>query len=113
MPRSSARSSLVSRLTSKRRWSGDEARTVLEGLTASGLTVREFADRQGLDPQRLHRWRANLGEATAPAFVEIGRAPSTGAVEVVLRSGHVVRVNEGFSEVALRSVMAILGADEC
>jgi transposase-like protein len=113
VPRSLVRSTLVSGLRSKRRWSRDEAGTVLESLTASGLTVREFADREGLDPQRLHRWRGALSKDAAPAFVEIARAQSTGVVEVVLRSGHVVRVNEGFSEAALRRVVATLGADEC
>jgi transposase-like protein len=109
MPRSLFAGSLTARLSSKRRWSADEARSVLERLTASGLTVRQFAERQGVDPQRLYRWRSVIGEGPSPAFVEITRPTSTARVEILLRSGHVVRVSEGFSEEALRRVVAILG----
>lgn len=69
-----------------------------------------FAARHGLDAQRLYRWRTQLGAAsavTAPAFVEIKRAASA-AIEVVLRSGHVLRVPDGFGEETLRRVVATL-----
>jgi transposase-like protein len=74
--------------------------------------VREFAERHGLDAQRLYRWRAQLaspGSPPAPPFVEIKRSSSS-AIEVVLRSGHVVRVQEGFGEDAFRRVVAVLEA---
>jgi transposase-like protein len=100
--------SLVARLSLKRRWTVDDARSVLQRLTGSGLTVREFAEREGVDPQRLYRWRTVVGECSAPAFVEVARPMSAGPVEVLLRSGHVVRLNEGFSEETLRRVVAIL-----
>jgi len=72
--------------------------------------VREFAERHGVDVQRLYRWRAQLGYAatvTKPAFVEI-KAAGGQPIEVVLRSGHVVRVSDGFVEETLRRVVAVL-----
>jgi len=101
---------VLGRIVARRRWSAEEARTVLKRLDASGLSVREFAARHGLDAQRLYRWRAQLAMASsapAPAFIEI--KPAAGAaIEVVLRSGHVVRVRDGFGEEALRRVVAAL-----
>jgi transposase-like protein len=108
MPRSSAHS-LIAHVASKRRWTVDDARSILEGVTASGLTVREFAEREGVDPQRLYRWRSVIDERRGPVFVEVARPTPARPVEVLLRSGHVVRVSEGFPEEALRRVVAILG----
>jgi transposase-like protein len=79
------------RLSARRRWRAKEARAILKHLDTSGLSVREFAARYGLETQRLYRWRAQLaspGPAAAPPFVEIERSPGV-AIEVVLRSGHV------------------------
>ncbi|MEP6652624.1 MAG: transposase [Myxococcales bacterium] len=98
------------RFSSRRRWRAKEARAIMKHLDASGLSVREFADRHGLETQRLYRWRAQLASlsaAAAPPFVEIERSPNV-AIEVVLRSGHVVRVRDGFSEDALRRLVAVL-----
>ena len=57
--------------TKLRGLSDKEARAILKRLDASGLAVREFAARYGLDGQRLYRWRAQLaavGQTPAPAF---------------------------------------------
>jgi transposase-like protein len=111
MPRSS--SDLVPvRLVARRRWSAKEARTILKGLEVSRLSVREFAAQHGLEAQRLYRWRAQLaaaGAAIAPPFIEIKESAGE-AIEVVLRSGHVIRVKDGFGEDALRRVVAVLEA---
>jgi transposase-like protein len=112
MPRSLT-NLVPTRLSARRRWRAKEARAILKHLDGSGLSVREFAARYGLETQRLYRWRAQLaspGPATAPSFVEIGRSPGV-AIEVVLRSGHVIRVRDGFGEDALRRVVAVLEGD--
>src|SRR5262245_50424422 len=95
-------------LTTRRRWRAEDARAVLARLDSSGLSVPEFAARENLEPQRLYRWRAQLGAAGAngPAFIEIKRAAMT--IEVVLRCGLVVRVPEGFDEATLRRLVALL-----
>ncbi len=101
MPRSLA-GLVLGDVAARRRWSAEEARAVLKRLDASGLSVREFAARHGLDAQRLYRWRAQLAMAGSPAaaFIEI-KPPASTAIEVVLRSGHVIRVGDGFGEEAL------------
>lgn len=110
MPRSIARLVPLS-LLSRRRWSAEDARAILDRLDASGLSVREFATREGLDVQRVYRWRAQMrsprGSKEAPAFVEI-KAIAAASIEIVLRSGHVVRVRDGFGEDTLRRLVAVL-----
>jgi hypothetical protein len=44
---------------------------------------------------------------TTPTFVEI-KSIATVAIEVLLRSGHVLRVPDGFGEDALRRLVAVL-----
>jgi transposase-like protein len=112
MPRSLARLVGPAVLSSKRRWTPADARAVLAQLDASGLTIREFAERQGLDRQRLDRWRMRLGRARAPAFVEISASVRGGAIEVVLRAGHVLRVPDGFEAETLRRVVEILDVEK-
>lgn len=110
MPRSVARSVLGSILV-RRRWSAEEARQVLDMLDSSGLSAGEFAARTGVEAQRLHRWRRALGGgggAGTPAFVEIKPVAAATSIEVVLRSGHVLRVRDGFGEEALRRLVAVL-----
>jgi hypothetical protein len=59
--------------TVRRRWRAEDARTVLACLKSSGLSVPQFAAREHLDPQRLYRWRAQLGPGgtSTPRFIEI------------------------------------------
>src|SRR5690349_12049701 len=100
------------RLSARRRWNSEYARAVLKHLAASGMSVREFATRHGIDAQRVYRWRAQLGSVAAAttetaAFVEIKPAGGS-AIEVVLRSGHVVRVGDGSVEETLRRLVAAL-----
>ena len=111
MPRALEGRSMLATLTAKRRWSAVEARAVLDLQVASGLGLEHFAVAQGLDPQRLRRWRAQLGEEGPPSFVELTPLPalaSAPAIEVQLRSGRVVRVRDGFSAETLRRVVAAL-----
>lgn len=111
MPRPLNRQVLSSFLVRRRRWSRDEAREVLGRLEASGLSVREFAAREGLDRQRVYRWRAQLsagGPARVPAFVEVKTIIASSPIEVVLQSGHVIRVRDGFRAETLRQVISAL-----
>lgn len=98
----------------------------LAAWTASGLTAEEFAAKNGLTSQALKWWRWHLGaEAaraksvptakamTTTAFAEVVVAappptPPSGAFEVLLRSGQVVRVPAVFDAVALRRLIDAL-----
>ena len=77
--------------------------------------------REGLDPQRLRRWAHDLetvaepepAAALPPKFVEV-RPRAVEPVEVVLRSGRVLRVAESIDTAALvRLVEALERADPC
>jgi len=79
--------------------------------------MRAFAMREGLDPQRLYRWRRRLAtEAAAgateaiPVFVEL-RPRDVHPVEVVLRSGRVLRVAETIDPSALLRLARALEDD--
>jgi transposase-like protein len=108
MPRSLPRGLFRDSLQLKRRWTPDDARAVLGRLESSGLTVREFAEREGLDRQRLYRWRTQFGPTAVPTFVEIARPVRGAAIEVVLRSGHVLRVPAEFETETVRRLVEIL-----
>ena len=54
-----------------------EARDALEAQASSGLSMAEFAVREGLKVERLLRWRRELGATTivaSPPFVELRRS---------------------------------------
>src|SRR5580765_921327 len=107
MPDSGARRLRSARRGRSRPWSPDDARAALSRLERSGLALSEFAAREGLDRKRLYRWRAQLRRV--PTFVEITPAPAASSrIEVVLRSGHIVRVAEGFGQETLRRLLEIL-----
>lgn len=105
----------------RRRWTVAEAKEALAAQKQSGLTLRAFATREGLQPQRLERWRRRLAEGAAPPFEEITRpevvADTQGTVvaiaprerfEIVLRGGRVVRVPESFDTSALLRLLGVV-----
>lgn len=96
------------RPATRSRWTETEARAALAAQRSSGLSIKAFAVREGLDPQRLYTWNSRLKDSAAqPTFVEVPRhAPEY--VEIVLRSGRVLRVVESIDEAALRRLVAAL-----
>jgi transposase len=122
MPRAKSEASTAKR----QRWTREQARVVLEKHASSGLTVREFAERERLEPARLYRWRERLSLSTGQqlaasaasrperaAFVEV-RAHRPSRIELVLRTGHVLFVPDSFDPSALSRLVEILErAAEC
>ena len=97
-----------------RRWTKEEAVAALAALAASGPSMRAFASREGLDVQRLYLWRRKLEKKNKPArppFVEV-RASHSERVEVVLRSGRVLRCAEEISSSVLRRFIEALEEQE-
>jgi hypothetical protein len=89
-------------------------------MAQSRLGVTAFAIREGLDPQRLSRWRRRLGSPVSIEFEEVlptvlataldgsgVRAPQE-RLEVVLRSGRVVRVPDSFDARSLRRLLEVI-----
>jgi transposase-like protein len=105
-----------------RHWTFDEAKRVLSAFESSGLTLTAFAAREGLQPQRLYKWRRRLCEQAEPLkFSEVavsGASPTPFAAavavadfEVVLRSGLLVRFNAQFDPTALRRLLSVLDGE--
>jgi transposase-like protein len=122
MPRAKSHAST----TKRQRWTPEFARAILEKQASSGLTAREFAERERIEPSRLYYWRERLGvsigqqlaasAASMPeraAFVEV-RSHRPSRIELVLRSGHVLFVPDSFDASALGRLVEILErATEC
>src|SRR5262245_49186298 len=105
----------------RRRWTAEDAKQALRAWKQSGLQMRAFAAREGLDPQRLWRWRRQIGTPEEMAFEEIVRrdvapprageevVPAAGEpFEIVLGSGRRVRVPASFDATALRQLLTIV-----
>jgi transposase-like protein len=118
MPKRRAQSQ--STYLASRRWTAEEAGQALAAFEQSGMAIGAFAAREGLDPQRLARWRRRLvEEGEAPTFEEV-TAGVTGAplgrdadvpverFEIVLPSGCVVRVPASFETNALRRLLSVV-----
>ena len=103
-----------------------QMRRVLARWERSGLTLREFGQRQKIPPSTLSWWRqvfrrAGEHRSGAPArrpprnavvFTEVpcvAPSPKVPAIlEIVLRSGHVLRVPAGADTDTLQRVLGIL-----
>ena len=101
-------------LSRRRRWKITDARSALAALATSGLSLVEFARREGLEVQRLRRWQRRLARearprraAPAPALIEI-RPRRAEPIEIVLASGRMLRVTETVDVAALARMVAVL-----
>jgi hypothetical protein len=89
---------------------------------ASGLTAREFAEREGLHERSLTWWKWKLGSAVSDSAVSASttflpvhvvdlspaRVPAGEAFEVAFPNGRVVRVPPSFDDAALERLLAIV-----
>lgn len=97
---------------SRRRWTISDARAALAALKASGLSVEAFALREGIHVERLCRWRRRLSDRgptgeLPPEFVELHPTRAE-PIEIVLRSGRVLRISTAIDGSALERLVAIL-----
>jgi transposase len=103
----------------RRRWTVTDARAAVAALTASGLSLAVFARRENLQAQRLRRWSERLAREDrrppednelvprVPEVVEIRSRPAA-AVEIVLRSGRLLKVAETIDVAALTRLVSAL-----
>lgn len=90
---------------------------------ASGLNVRAFCRAEGLSEPSFYSWRRTIAERDAitttasstPAFVPLTVVPAAAppALELVLRSGHLLRIPHGCDPEQLRRVLAALEVASC
>ena len=117
MPKSSAEAICPLPDRSRLRWNRGEARAVVTAFEASGLSVEKFAEREGLKPERLARWKRKLDAgktSKGPKFIELRPAPAkldSARLELVLRSGHVLFFGESFDPAAFRRILELLERD--
>ncbi len=99
-------------------WRGTMARH-----EASGLSIRAFCEREGLSEPSFYQWRRELARRdrqssrpgrTGMAFVPVrvvpdeDKSPASGAIEIVLAGGRIVRVGARFDRETLAQVVAVL-----
>lgn len=121
---------MAARLGSTRSARAQQMRGVLEQWKRSGLTLREFGQQRSIPRTTLVWWRhvfrhasrkrreASDGRPCPPLRVPVGfhevqlaapvARPSPAVLEVVLRSGHVLRVAGGVEAATLQTVIAVL-----
>ena len=101
------------------RWTPADARLVLDAVTASGLTVAEFARQYEVDYQRLNSWRRRLAVPTTAErpleFVEFHAPPSlaspaTARYEIQLPGGEILRVEGALDPEAVGALLGVLRA---
>ena len=100
-----------------------QMRRVLAGWQRSGLTLREYGEKRGIPLSTLTWWRRVFRDAgaedgngssaeNAVGFTEVHKPtklPRTPAVlEIVLHSGHLVRVPAGADSATLQRVLQAL-----
>jgi hypothetical protein len=104
----------------RRRWTSRDAEAVLSAWRESGVSVSAFARQQGLEVERLLRWRRQVGSAAVqfhPVALVSGsrRRPSNhdGGVELVLRGGRRVAVQAGFDGALLEELVRVVEGWSC
>jgi len=100
------------------RWTAEEAGRVLRALEESGLSRREFCEREGLIPERLRRWQRKLGNrrtGSSPSRLElrpvqlVGLARTEGsAFDLELPTGVKLHVPCDFDEGSLTRLLGVL-----
>ncbi len=97
----------------------DEWKSWVEKWRASGLDRKAFARKHGLSYSGLFRWSQIFGEKTGVSlgFTEVrvreassGTSLEAGVIEIVGRSGWVVRVTGAVDVERLREVLEVVGS---
>ena len=119
---STSRSRKLSSYRTRRRWKAEDAQEALADLKKSGLSAAAFAEREGLSAARLLRWRRRLDEGTPapadfeefrprpipPSLIEAAKAVDLSKYGLVLPSGEVCRLPEGFTVEMLARLLYLL-----
>ena len=119
--------------TTRRRWSDEQKRAIVEEVDSTGTAVSKVARRHGIHSSQLFRWRRAFGAQTAievpraatfvPVIVQPCRhsqpsvqspAPSasskTGTIEIVISGGRTLRVGGDVDTSALVRIIDALEA---
>ena len=115
-------------MTTRRKWSAAEKRSIVAEIDAAGGSVSEVARKHGVHTSLLFRWRRDLAAApsrsdparsTSPVFLPVAlsppsppsapiRAPGSSVLEILLAGGRVVRVDADVDSAKLAAIVAEL-----
>jgi hypothetical protein len=116
MTRKQTRSSLA-RILKRRYWRGADAEVVLSAYRDSGLSLSAFCRRHGMRRQRLMRWRGLVAKDRPIEFHPIQvismSKPVGSGIELVLRTGHHVAVQQGFDPALLEELVRTVESWSC
>jgi hypothetical protein len=93
-------------------------RDLIADQARSGMTVREFAERRGINPSTLYWWRSRLCQPVAADLVPVeiverevvvhDRTVHTAAFELHLGESTTLSIPAGFDEAELRRLVRAL-----
>ncbi|MDX2288919.1 MAG: transposase [Hyphomicrobiaceae bacterium] len=112
-------------MTTRRKWSAAEKRSIVAEIEAAGGSVSEVARKHGVHTSLLFRWRRNLSAAasrseparsTSPVFLPVALSPPVAPIrtarssvlEIQLAGGRVVRVDADVDAAKLAAIVAEL-----
>jgi transposase len=124
---------IVTRGERRRNYTLEEKAQLLAETAEPGARVLEVAQRHGISPSLLHRWRREAegrpvrklarsvprlvpllvgapAEAARPEMAEVAGERTGGTIEVVLRNGRVLRVGAGVEAAMVARLAAALEA---
>jgi hypothetical protein len=97
-------------------------RKLIGGRAKSGLSIRAWCRRRGVNEVSFHWWRRELArrdtEPPQAAFIPVRVVPDNvpeahGGIEIVLSGGRLVRVNGHVDRQALADVLSVLETAPC
>jgi hypothetical protein len=117
---------IMARVQARRSAREQHWRGVFSDWKASGLSISAFCRNRDVSEASFYYWRRELGgrgrrvaqgnaaldSVTGPAFVPV-RVVAAEPIEVVIRSGQILRVSPTFDPAHLRAVVAALEAVPC
>ena len=102
------------------RWTEADAQSFLAGWRKSGVSLAAHCRARGVSYERVRRWRTKLEERETEPPIELRAVqvteaqPRRGAedelLEILLRSGHALRIPARFEAGAVRTLVGILEA---
>ena len=115
-------------MTTRRKWSAAEKRSIIAEIDVGGGSVSEVARKHGIHTSLLFRWRRDLGAApshseptrsTSTVFLPVAlspplppvtpiRAAQSSVLEIQLAGGRVVRVDADVAAAKLAAIVAEL-----
>lgn len=97
-------------------------RKLIGGRAKSGLSIRAWCRKRGVNEVSFHWWRRELArrdaEPSQAAFVPVHVVPDIvpeahGGIEIVLSGGHRIRLNGRIDRQTLADVLSVMEAAPC